>query len=158
MRPHDFDLALEPSRTYPYVYPLPNESLMRLAYSFEDTKRKQHMHRALSDEPGQQQLREVVMQWNDVWRTTKPVLQVYDDGDGLRIIDTRPCAIQGNWTIRGVAADVYRLCDSAQPISLLKSRLGDGIEPALDTLLSNKIMLSMHDKLLSIGVALRNPG
>lgn len=152
MRPHDFDLALEPSRTYQYVYPFASESLMRLAYSFEDRKRKQHLHRAMSDEPGQQQLREVVMQWNDLWRTSKPVLQVYDEGDGWRIIDTRPCAIQGNWTIRGAEAKLYRLCDSAQPMALLKSQLGADLEPALDTLLTNKLMLSMHDKLLSIGL------
>src|SRR6185369_1726521 len=79
MRPHDFDLPLEPSRTYQYVYPFASESLMRLAYSFEDRKRKQHMHRAMSDEPGQQRLREVVLQWNDLWRASKPVLQVYED-------------------------------------------------------------------------------
>jgi magnesium-protoporphyrin IX monomethyl ester (oxidative) cyclase len=145
MRPHDFDLTLQPSRTYPYVYPLPNESLKRLAYSFEDSKRPRHMHRAMSEEPGQQQLQEVVRHWNELWRTSKPVLQVYDDGDGLRIVDTRPCAIQSNWTISGPAADIYRLCDSAQPIATIKS------PAAVDTLLKNKVMLRINDKLLSIG-------
>jgi magnesium-protoporphyrin IX monomethyl ester (oxidative) cyclase len=145
MRPQDFDLTLKPSRTYPYVYPLENESLMRLAYSFEDNKRPRHMHRAVSEEPGQAQLQEVVRYWNDLWRNSKPVLQVYDEGDGLRVIDTRPCAIQTNWTIRGVAAEIYRQCDSAQPLANFKSQ---DIEP----LLNNKLMLAMHGKLLSIGL------
>jgi ribosomal peptide maturation radical SAM protein 1 len=34
MRPQDFGLMLEPSRAYAYVYDLPRESLMKLAYSF----------------------------------------------------------------------------------------------------------------------------
>jgi len=145
MRPHDFDLTLQPSRTYPYVYPLAHESLMRLAYSFEDSKRPRHMHRAVSDEPGQEQLQEVVRYWNDLWRTSKPVLRVYDEGDGLRIVDTRPCAIQSNWTIRGLEAEIYRFCDSAQPLATFKSQ-------DIETLLNNKIMLALNDKLLAIGV------
>jgi magnesium-protoporphyrin IX monomethyl ester (oxidative) cyclase len=145
MRPHDFDLTLEPSRTYPYVYPLPNESLKRLAYSFEDNKRPRHMHRALSEEPGQQQLQEVVRHWNELWRTNKPMLKVYDDSDDLRVIDTRPCAIQSSWTMRGEEAEIYRLCDSAQPTAIIKS------EAAIDTLLKNKVMLRINDKLISIG-------
>ena len=142
MRPHDFDLTLKPSRTYPYVYPLASESLMRLAYSFEDGKRPRHMHRAMSDEPGQQRLQEVVSYWNELWRTSKPVLQVYDNGDELRFVDTRPCAIQSNWTISGVEAEIYRQCDSAQPIE----------SQAVDTLLKNKVMLGINGKLLSIGI------
>ena len=145
MRPQDFDLTLKPSRTYPYVYALANESLMRLAYSFEDAERPRHMHRAVSDEPGQSQLQEVVRYWNDLWRTSKPVLQVYDEDDGLRIIDTRPCAIQSNWTIRGVAAEIYRLCDSAQPLAMFKSE-------DIETLLNNKVMLALNGKLLAIGI------
>ena len=151
MRPRDFDLALEPSRTYRYVYPLANESLMRLAYSFEDVKRPQHMHRAMSDDAGQQQLREVVMQWNDIWRSAKPVLHVYDEGDALRVIDTRPCAIQSNWKLTGLAAQVYRLCDSAQTMATLKSHLPEDLTAPIDTLLKNKLMLALNDKLLAIG-------
>ena len=155
MRPQDFDLTLQPSRTYPYVYPLADESLMRLAYSFEDSKRPRHMHRAVSDEPGHEQLQEAVLYWNDLWRHAKPVLQVYAEGDGVRIVDTRPCAFQSNWTISGLAAEIYRACDSAQPLATLKSKFGEGFESALDTLLANKVMLAMNDKLLSIGVNVR---
>jgi magnesium-protoporphyrin IX monomethyl ester (oxidative) cyclase len=118
---------------------------MRLAYSFEDEKRPRHMHRAMSDAPGHEQLQEVVRYWNDLWRHSKPVLQVSGEGDGLRIRDTRPCAIQSYWTISGVAAEIYRQCDSAQPLSMFKSA-------DIETLLNNKIMLAMNGKLLAIGV------
>jgi len=146
MRPRDFDLTLEPSRTYPYVYPLGKESLMRLAYSFEDNKRPRHMHRAFSDEPGQQLLQMVVTEWNELWRTSKPVLEVHDDGERLRFFDTRPCAIQRDWTVEGLEADVYRMCDSAQkPTAEMSS--------AVDRLLTCKVLLSMNGKLLALGVS-----
>src|ERR1043166_6115567 len=42
MRPQDFDLTLQPSRTYPYVYPLADESLMRVGVFFFFTSDPQH--------------------------------------------------------------------------------------------------------------------
>ncbi len=158
MRPKDFDLTLQPSRTYPYVYPLGQESLMRLAYSFEDNKRPRHMHRALSDEPGQQRLQDVVVYWNELWRTSKPVLEVHDDGDRLHFFDTRPCAISRSWTVDGLEAEVYRRCDSAQKPSALTSTLGHPpgeINSAITKLITSNVLLSMNDKLLAIGVNVR---
>ena len=62
MRPEDFGLTLQPSRAYGYVYPLPNESLMRLAYSFEESPRQGHIHRAVHKQPGQLKLQEVLQE------------------------------------------------------------------------------------------------
>ena len=143
MRPGDFDLTLEPSRTYPYVYPFSRESLMRLAYSFEDSKRPRHMHRALSEEPGQQRLQDVVMQWNQLWRSAKPVLEVRDEGERLRFFDTRPCAIQSTWTIEGVEADVYRRCDAAKVLTSEE-------EMAIQNLIRNKVLLALNGKYLAL--------
>ena len=152
MRPNDFDLMLEPSRTYPYVYPLSKDVLMRLAYSFEDSKRPQHMHRGLSDQPGQQRLQYEVREWNELWRGSRPVLQVSDEGDCLRFVDTRPCAIQRSWTIEGLEAKIYRLCDSARTRTTLKSQLSatEDLEPAISNLLSSKVLLLMNNKLLAL--------
>jgi len=88
-----------------------------------------------------------VRHWNELWHISKPVLQVYDDGNRLRFIDTRPCAIQSDWTIGGVAAEIYRRCDSAQSVAMFESQ-----PAAVDTLLRNKVVLQINDKLLSIGV------
>jgi hypothetical protein len=55
-RAQDFGLVLEPNRAYAYVYPLPKESLMWLAYSFEDSRQQGHIHRGLQDQRGQQEL------------------------------------------------------------------------------------------------------
>ena len=113
---------------------LSRESLMRLAYSFEDRGRPRHVHRGLTDEPGQRQLQEVVRHWNDAWRTAPPVLHVDDDGHRLLFFDSRPCATRRSWTTEGMGAEIYRLCDSAQtPAALihqLSARRGADIAAA----------------------------
>ena len=166
MRPRDFGLILEPSRAYPYVYPLPKESLMHLAYSFEDNRRPRHVHRAFSDEAGQRELQEAVWQWNRVWRGSPPVLQVYDEGKPVHFFDTRPCAQQRTWTAEGLEAEVYRLCDSAQTRAALTHQLNvrqesevpmGKIDSAIQSLLAAKVLLSLNGKLLSLGVSPREP-
>lgn len=161
MRPRDFGLSLEPSRAYSYVYPLPKESLMRLAYSFEDSGQRSHIHRGLQDRPGKQELQETVRQWNDIWRTSRPVLRVYDKGPQLQFVDTRPCANQRSWTAGELEAEVYRRCDYAQtPAALMKqlSESRDGevsiedVELAIETLCRERVLLSLNGKLLGIGV------
>lgn len=161
MRPRDFGLTLEPSRAYSYVYPLPKEALMRLAYSFEDSGHPRHMHRGLSDEPGQKELQDMVRQWNDVWRHSRPVLQVYDEDNRLHFFDTRPCAEKRSWTAEGLEADVYRLCDSAQKPAAVNNQLTvlrgaevsmQEIKPAIDSLLKSRALLSLNGKLLAIAI------
>ncbi|HEV2861447.1 MAG TPA: RiPP maturation radical SAM C-methyltransferase [Pyrinomonadaceae bacterium] len=161
MRPHDYGLTLEPSRAYEYVYPLPTDSLMRLAYSFEDRKEPGHIHRGLHDRPGHRALQDVVTRWNYIWNTSRPVLQVHDDGERLRFVDTRPCAGRREWTVEGLEAEVYRLCDSAQtPSALTKRCLPRGgapvstreVEQAIETLCRSKVLLPLSGKLLALGV------
>jgi len=138
---------------------------MRLAYSFEDSGHPQHVHRGLSDEDGQSRLQEVVREWNDVWRNSRPVLQVYDDGSRLHFYDTRHCASQRSWTAGEVESDVVRLCDAAQTPATLHSQLiarrgpavsNDEFESAIATLVESKVLLSLNGKLLALGVQCHN--
>lgn len=156
-----FGLELEPSRAYAYVYALPPDSLMRLAYSFEDRAQRGHVHRSRQDQPGQQRLDEVVRWWNEVWRTSRPVLRVTDDGERLRIVDTRPGAFQRSWTTNEVEAEVCRVCEVAQkPAAVVRqvSARHDGgvspaeIETAIETLQQARVLLALNGKLLSLGV------
>jgi ribosomal peptide maturation radical SAM protein 1 len=161
MRPLDYGLTLEPSRTYAYVYPLPRESLMRLAYSFEDSGRPRHLHRAVSDEPGHQELQDTVRQWNEIWNASRPVLAVHDQSDRLEFLDTRPCARRRSWSVVGLEADVYRRCDSAQTLPALSRHLSElrgslvsveAITQVVESLCADKVLLSMNGKLLALGV------
>ena len=164
MRPHDFGLTLQPSRAYGYVYPLPTESLMRLAYSFEDEGDHAHIHRGFHSQRGQQELQEVLEEWRHLWSSDRPVLQVYSEDSRLRIVDTRPVAKQRSWSAGEIEAEVYRLCDSAQnPASLVKqisARRADipmeEVQAAIRTLSDAKVLLPMNGKLLSLGITRRS--
>lgn len=160
-RARDFGLTLEPSRAYAYVYAAPKESLMRLAYSFEDSGRPGHIHRGWQSEPGQHELQRVVQQWNEAWRTSRPVLRVSHDGARLRIVDTRSCARENRWTTGELEAEVYRACEVAQtPAAVVRqiaTRRGTEvsereIEAAIGTLCANNVVLQRDGKLLAVGV------
>jgi magnesium-protoporphyrin IX monomethyl ester (oxidative) cyclase len=160
-RARDFGLTLQPSRAYAYVYPLPRESLMELAYSFEDERQPGHVHRGLPGQPGQQKLQAAVEEWNDRWHTSRPVLRVRDEGDRLDVVDTRPCARQRTWTSGALEAEIYRLCDSAQaPASVLnqlRARHGrevpaPEVDAAIEALCRANLVLCLNGKLLGVGV------
>jgi ribosomal peptide maturation radical SAM protein 1 len=158
-RARDFGLALEPSRAYGYVYDLPPESLMRLAYSFEDRGQRGHVHRGRHGQPGQQRLADVVRQWNDVWRTSRPALRAHDDGRVLRIDDRRPCASERGWTTDALQAEVCRVCDVAQTrdavmkdVSARRGAEAPAIAGAIETLCARRVLLPLNGKLLNLAV------
>jgi ribosomal peptide maturation radical SAM protein 1 len=162
MRPQDFGLTLQPSRAYGYVYPLPPESLMHLAYSFEDVEHHGHVHRAMHEQPGQQRLQEVLQEWNHVWHTSRPALRVHHEGPRVQFIDTRHIAPRQVWTADGLQAEVYRLCDAAQTpagiMKLISARHNaevsvEDVGASIQTLCDAKVLLRMNGKLLSLGVA-----
>jgi hypothetical protein len=106
-------------------------------------------------------LQEVLQEWNLVWQTARPVLQVHAEGSQLRIVDTRPIAHRRDWMAGEMEAEVYRLCDSAQtPASLMKqisARRGgevsaEQVQTAIQTLCDARIILQMNGKLLGLGV------
>jgi ribosomal peptide maturation radical SAM protein 1 len=159
-RAQDFGLKLQPSRAYAYVYPLPNESLMRLAYSFEDSRQPGHVHRGIHDQPGQQELQEVVQHWNEIWNSARPILRVYDDGRRLQFVDTRPCSNERNWMGGELESNIYRLCDSAQTVGSLSKQLSKSIqeiEPAIEALCDAKVLMRLNGKLLALGVNVNHP-
>ncbi len=62
---------------------------MRPAYSLSKAG-----NRGMHQQPGRQELQEVVPHWNQIWNTARPVLRVYREGRRLRIVDTRPCSAE----------------------------------------------------------------
>lgn len=160
MRPSDFGLTLQPSRAYEYVYPLPKDSLMRLAYSFEDSAEPGHVHRGVHDQPGRQQLQDLVREWNHLWKKSKPVLMVRDDGRRVNFFDTRPCAGRRSWIADELESEIYRRCDSAQTRVTLLAQLAQAgkevsiqeFEGAVAELCDAKVVLRLNGKILSLGV------
>lgn len=162
MRPEEFGLVLEPSRTYRYVYPLPREALVNLAYSFEEKSSDAHVHRAVHEKQGQRKLQDVLQQWNYLWHAARPVLHVHDEGTSLQVMDTRPASRQQTWKTGELEAEVYRACDSARTkAAVIREIAGrhstvttvEDIESAIRALCQEMLLLPINGKLLSLGVA-----
>lgn len=164
MRPRDFGITLRPSRAYAYVYPLPQESLMRLAYSFEDSGDDGHIHRGVHRQPGQRQLQEVLQEWNRLWHASRPVLRVTRGVTGedrrMRVVDTRRIASRSEWIADELETEVYGLCDAAQSPAALGRQIAtrhgaevseSRMDAAIRSLCDAKILLPMHGKLLALG-------
>lgn len=165
-RPQDFGLSLEPSRAYQYVYPFSRKSLMRLAYSFEDSNRPGHAHRGFQAAPGQQRLQEAVQEWNSLWNSSRPQLQALEDGEKLHFVDTRPSAFEAQWTAGQLESEIYRLCDGAQTPTALSEQLvarGRDVSPeeikaCIDTLCAAKVALHLNGKVLALAPVSRRQG
>ena len=139
---------------------------MRLAYSFEDSNRPGHAHRGFQEGPGQQQLQDAVREWNFLWSGSKPVLRVFDDGERLHFLDTRPCAFEKQWTADKFASEIYRLCDCAQTPTALSEQLIAGgkdasqedIKASIETLCTAKVALHLNGKVLALSPVSRGQG
>jgi hypothetical protein len=66
-RPEEYGLRLEPSGVYRCVYPLPHESLSRLAYFVEDVGGRGHVHRPIHGGPGVLRLQRRLLTWCGLW-------------------------------------------------------------------------------------------
>lgn len=173
-RPADYGLTLKPNRAYSYVYPLSQEALADLAYYFEDCS---HLtNKKLPDEngsksdgknsgikPEHQALKEWVDRWIELFYSkTSPVLEITDDdGDRLKIVDSRPGAIENELNLEGLAYQVYMTCERAltqrELIKALRENYGQDvswsdIQPVADELVSRKILLELNGRLLSLAV------
>ncbi len=151
MRPQDFGLQLTPSRAYRYIYPLSHESLMRLAYYFEDAAQTKHVHRYVQIRPGVQRLQRTIEKWKELWKSSRPVLAVGHQATGLNVTDTRPWKAAGRYSLGEPEAAVYRFCDSARPRPAIAKEL-PGHDEAVEKLLSLRLLLPIGGKLLSVGI------
>lgn len=171
-RREDWGLKLSPNKMYSYVYPLSSESLAELAYYFEgfvyskqtaDSSPLLSFHRRKPS--GKAAMKKWVIKWiNLFYSKDSPILSMVDNGKEIKILDTRPCAIQPRQILSGLAYWIYLTCDRAMTspeiLRSLKQKYQlnvtwDEVKPILTELCDHKIMLKFNDQFLSL--ALRTP-
>jgi magnesium-protoporphyrin IX monomethyl ester (oxidative) cyclase len=121
-RPEAFGLELEPLPAYGRVYPLDDRVLNDLAYFF---RAKGGLGARVSETT--QVARDVTTRWRTEFKSPRrPVLVIdADDGDLMRIRDTRACATSGRHELRGAAAAVLRATESPTTAQGIVARLQD---------------------------------
>lgn len=151
-----YGLDLIPNANYAKNYPLSENVLSNLVYYFQRTDVKQDQ-KVLS--PGIDALSKGVKDWQQAAIPPTPAfLCMQDDGDTISILDTRACAMERQFEIDGMAADIIRNCDPAlernqllelmAPSPIAKDR--DDLLDAVDALKAKKLLLEIDQHLLSL--------
>lgn len=152
--PEQHGLKLKPYPAYGVVYPAKPERLQDLAYFFLDDNNA----KILRDRPGIAALKAAVWRWIRTFgRDLRPVLCAEDNGDSIRIFDTREVATARLLTLTGLEAEVYRGCDPSIARETLRKRMGASgaateseIEAAISSLVAKRIVVDIHGKLVAL--------
>jgi magnesium-protoporphyrin IX monomethyl ester (oxidative) cyclase len=128
-RPDAYGLELEPLPAYGWVYPVGNEVLKDLAYFF----------RAVGGFPPRVAettliARDVTTRWRTEFKSPKRTVLVIesDDGETMRIKDTRGCAASGVHELRGPLAALLRAMETPTTWPGIVARLQDAGWKSID--------------------------
>lgn len=158
--PEDYGLRLKPPRTYAHVYPLTGEAIDRLAFWFEDDRLTIHT----APSAGQAALLRVIFEWQAAFQKTaagEAGLVVEPTDDGVRILDSRPCAVASEIRLTGLACAVFTLCDAAPTRERLRAQLEaergtpvsqEDIAPIIADLKEQKLLLEIGTRCISLAV------
>jgi magnesium-protoporphyrin IX monomethyl ester (oxidative) cyclase len=84
---------------------------------------------------------------------------MFDEGDRLRFLDTRPCALQRSWMAGELESDIYLLCDSGQTAAAVEKQVMEHSRPAgsvqqvrasIESLCQAKVLLPLNGKLVAL--------
>jgi ribosomal peptide maturation radical SAM protein 1 len=150
---------LRPNRSFPFVYPFPDESLTRLAYYFEFDHADGRDPRAYTHD-----LLETVAQWQSLAGTVS--FSQVERPDGVLLLhDTRPMAKAFQHRLSGVDREIYLFCDTgrtlAKIVEFVAERSGRTIEPGkierqLSEWVGDGLMARVDERYLSL--AMRGSG
>jgi ribosomal peptide maturation radical SAM protein 1 len=143
---------VRPFEAYRHAFPLPDGALARLAYYFSfdyaDGRRPETYTAGVAAE---------VDRWialhdgSDV----PPRLDLFEDDEGLVVIDTRPVALRGVHLLQGLEAHVYRICDEPRSVETVAERLAEpaaSVRAAIDRLIEARLLVEEGGRCLSLAV------
>lgn len=146
MRPDDYGVAHQPGPAYPMVYPLPAEELRDLAYFFVDAPGS---GRNNEEGPGLTRVRALVKSWHHRFAAGVR-LHMRDTGEALEIVDTRSVARRADHRLTGEERLVYLACDTNQTGPGLQRQLGFEVQPHLDRLERDRLVLRQGARYLAL--------
>ncbi|HYD30622.1 MAG TPA: RiPP maturation radical SAM C-methyltransferase [Azospirillaceae bacterium] len=168
----EHNLELNPSRVYKYIYPLSEDQIREQAFFFENTRKE--VVNGGREQPVWARLRELLDGWCRLFYAKRgdglsdeaapdiPKLTMAVGADGGVVLeDTRPCAVAPRLELDGLAARVYRICDTGEPPAgiLTKVRAAGfpdataaDVEQALAELLASKTLVRVSGRYLSLAV------
>jgi len=156
-RPEQFGLQIEPEQSYRFVYP-PETDMENLAYFFKDKGATLPPGREPARErPGLSALNRLIAEWVARFWRWPDLLCMTEEGDRVKVLDTRPVAAERHGVFDGVAAAILKACDSPRTLRWLKQNLGGSTQQALEDLQRRKLILSLEGKYLALPIAGKIP-
>jgi ribosomal peptide maturation radical SAM protein 1 len=150
-----------------HVYPLPARELMDLAYffrfpgdsdPFDPESKDPSLPRALESRPGVRAMRAAVAVWKmECRKSLRPILTLAEEGEALRVLDSRRCRREFSALLEGPERDVLLACESAPALARLKAE-GLGAVPAeqvaraLDSLIQRRLVLELDGRAVALPV------
>jgi ribosomal peptide maturation radical SAM protein 1 len=141
---------VRPAAPYAYIYPgVPERALRNLARHF-DYEHADGRDTAAYMGPVRQAI--------EAWREAAPasILAYVDDGERLRLFDTRPVAREQVRVLTGLERTLYLACDRQQSLKRLARRFvvvePDALQQALGQMVEEQVMVAEGKKYLSLAV------
>lgn len=145
--------AVIPAACYGHIYPLPQESVERLAYHFDSD-----LTTAKTSSKAFRRLKKIVGRWRCVhWRSH---LIAVNGKRKLIVIDTRPCAKRLLTKLTGAQRRAFELCETAKDRSALSKVVQNemsetDLDSAIGFLTERRFMICIDGRYLT--VALNGP-
>ena len=167
-KPQEYGVVnVRPVEAYRYIYPFPDESLHKIAYYFDFDELE-----ARPTRPAIELLHRTIEGWHDQVEPPdgrpRPVLNSISRDGQIVIQDTRPVAVQSQFTLEGLEKEIYEFCEEGRSLAAIQRRLasreaGEAIGeeellPILEKLVSWGLMLGpsspgfSDDRYLSLAV------
>ena len=160
--PEKYNLEITPFDAYTNIYPISEEAINGIAYYFKDSNNTKPYNDGYVVPKGVAALNKCEDEWRGMYHSNnRPVLKMTERGDDIVIFDTRKCRVENKIILKGIHADVYRLCSSPIHIKNLSYKFlkvfsytpnKQLIVDAISYLLAKKIMLKINNKILSIAI------
>lgn len=155
-----YGIQLQPHPSYGAIYPIRPELLADLAYFHlaADQEWDPLLHDPVALGPGLAALSHQADLWSRAFWTPLPaILSMEDDGEQLRILDTRAVAPQRRRVLVGVDRSLYLACETARTARSLAEAVGVSLEEAtshLEELCRQRLTLALADgRYLALAVA-----
>lgn len=151
---------VKPLAVYRHLYPVKDSELREIAYFFDYDYDVRPRFEAYEDE-----LQLEIAKWR---ANAEAKLEATDDGELVRIVDTRTGSPGTLWMLAGWRADIYRHCDHARPRQWLRDtgRLQvagdppsvDELQEFIDACVEERLMARDEDHYLSLAVFTSSSG
>jgi magnesium-protoporphyrin IX monomethyl ester (oxidative) cyclase len=155
-----FGIKLQPHPAYRAIYPAREEVLADLAYFHlsADQQWDPRLNDPVTMGPGLAALSEQADRWSRAFWTALPaILSMEDDGQQLRLLDTRSVAMQRRRTLTGLDREIYLACDAARTLKSCAEAVQappEQVQAGLEGLCRDRLMLGLPEgRYLALAVA-----